>query len=140
MNPTGIFIPVMALMGWTLLVLLLIPYKRFTSAFAGRVTASDFKYGESSKVPPDVSVPNRVFMNLLEMPVLFYILCIVFHLTQNVTSGIVTLAWAYFGLRVLHSIVYLSYNHIIHRFLAFATSNVILAVMWLMLLLGLLHA
>lgn len=124
----------MALVGWTLAVLLLIPFQRFKAAFAGRVTASDFRCGESGNVPVAVTIPNRVFMNLLEVPVLFYVLCIVSYITQVVTPGTVMLAWAYFGFRVLHSVVYLTYNDVIHRFLAFATSNFVLLVMWIGLL------
>lgn len=124
----------MALVGWTMAVLLLIPYQRFKAVFAGRVTAADFECGESDDVPTTVSIPNRVLMNLLEMPVLFYVLCVVSYITQNATSGLVMLAWVYFGFRVLHSLVYLTYNHVLHRFLAFAASNVVLLVMWLSLL------
>lgn len=134
MSQASIFYPVMALVGWTLAVLLLIPYQRFKAVFAGQVTAGDFSCGESANVPPEVSMPNRNFMNLLEVPVLFYVVCIVSYVTQGVTAGAVALAWVYFGLRVLHSLVSLTYNHVFHRFLVFATSNVVLLVMWIGLL------
>jgi len=127
----------MALVGWTLAVLLLVPYRRFKAASAGQVTAGDFQYGESSNVPLAVSIPNRTFMNLLEVPVLFYVVCIVSYVTHNVTSGIIVLSWIYFGLRVAHSLVYLTYNHVAHRFLSFAASNIVLLIMWAGLLLAL---
>ncbi len=73
MNNTAILIPALSLVGWTLLVLLLVPYRRFKAAFAGQVKAFDFKYGESERVPPGVSIPNRNFMNLLEAPVSMWI-------------------------------------------------------------------
>jgi len=124
----------MALVGWTVAVLILIPYQRFKAAAAGLVTAADFKYGESGNVPVAVSAPNRVFMNLLEVPVLFYVLCLVSYVTHSVSTAIIVLAWVFFGLRVAHSLIYLTYNHVAHRFLVFATSNIILVVMWLCLL------
>lgn len=127
----------MALVAWTLSVLLLIPYQRFKAVFAGQVRASDFTCGESGNVPEAVAIPNRVFMNLLEVPVLFYVLCIVAYVTQNVSPSLVTLAWVYFGFRVLHSLVYLTYNHVMHRFLAFATSNFVLLAMLILLVPGL---
>lgn len=130
MKQTSILLPLMALVGWTFAVLLLIPYQRFKAAFAGRVMVSDFKCGESGNVPPAVSIPNRNFMNLLEAPVLFYVVCIVAYVTQSVTSITVVLAWTYFGFRVLHSLVYLTYNHVMHRFLVFAASNVVLVILW----------
>jgi hypothetical protein len=137
MTQMSIFGPVLALVGWTMAVLLLIPYRRFRAAFAGRVKASDFKCGESANVPADVSMPNRVYMNLLEMPVLFYVVCFVAYITQNATPPMITLGWTYLGFRVAHSLVCLTYNHIMHRFAVFALSNVVMLLMWLLLLKGL---
>jgi hypothetical protein len=41
-------------------------------------------------------------------------------------------AWAYVRLRALHSAIHLTYNNVVHRLTAFALSNVVLAVFWLM--------
>lgn len=133
MNQADILLPVMALVGWTLCVLLLMPYRRFKAVFAGKVTAADFRYGESSRVPHDVSIPNRNYMNLLEAPVLFYVVSLVAFVTQQADHLLVCLAWGYVGFRVLHSLVHLTYNHVIHRMLLFAASNGVLGVMcaWL---------
>src|SRR5580698_7578735 len=73
--------PVFALAAWTFLVLLLIPFVRVRSVRRREIGPNDFKYGESSAVPPDVSIPNRNYMNLLEMPMLFYIICVVLYVT-----------------------------------------------------------
>ena len=78
MNQHAILWPVLALILWTFLVLLLVPVRRFRAAFAGRVAVSDFCQGESARVPSDVSLPNRVFMNLTEVPPLFYVVCVVY--------------------------------------------------------------
>lgn len=132
-SPLDIFHPVACLAVWTLLVLALIPIARFRAAAAGRVTVGDFKTGESARVPPDVSVPNRVYMNLLEAPVLFYLACVVAFLTVHVDHVLQTLAWVYVALRVLHSLIYLSYNNVFHRLAAFAISNFVVVAMWLKL-------
>lgn len=47
-------------------------FARAGAAKARRVRIGDFRVGESPDVPADVALPNRNFMNLLEMPVLFY--------------------------------------------------------------------
>lgn len=137
MEQTSILSPVMALIGWTLAVLLLIPYQRFKAAFAGRVSAEDFRYGESARVPAAVSIPNRNLQNLLEVPLLFYLLCLIGYLTRQVDALALALAWSYVGLRVLHSLVHLTYNRVMHRFLVFAASNLILLILWGRLLLAL---
>lgn len=70
-----ILFPMGALALLTFTVLLFIPIRRFRAAFAGKVGPEDFKYGESERVPGDVSLPNRNYMNLTELPVLFYVVC-----------------------------------------------------------------
>ncbi|HXF80495.1 MAG TPA: MAPEG family protein [Usitatibacter sp.] len=130
LNPVYILYPVCALVLLTFLVLLVIPLRRFRAGFAGKVKAEDFRYGESANVPPDVSIPNRNYMNLLEAPTLFYVACIVAFVAQVVTPGMISLAWAYVGLRVVHSLIHLSYNRVRHRLAFFAASNVVLAVLW----------
>ena len=135
MNPIVIFMPVSLLALLTLGVLLLIPYKRFKAAFAKQVTAADFRYGESARVPPDVSLPNRNMMNLLEIPVLFYVLCLSLFITGNVDGVFMTMAWIYVGARVGHSVIHLTYNNVMHRLMFFATSNVVLTIMWVRFLL-----
>ena len=139
MTPPGILIPLLALIGWTLLVLLVIPFRRLREGLAGRLTPNDFRFGESARVPPEVTIPNRAYMNLLEAPVLFYAVGLVYHVSGQTDSLAIALAWAYVGLRVLHSLIHLSYNHVVHRLLAFAASNGVLAVLWAKLLLALLR-
>src|SRR5690348_3526259 len=127
-----ILLPMGALALLTFLVLMLVPVRRFRAAFAGQVGAGDFRYGESSRVPGEVSIPNRNYMNLLELPVLFYVVCVVNYVTEpTVSNTALTLAWVYVGLRTLHSVVHLTYNNVMHRLAMFAASNVVLAVLWI---------
>ena len=130
MNQSSIFVPVGLLAFWTFGVLLLIPFRRFRAGFAGRVTADDFRYGESARVPGDVSIPNRNYMNLLEMPMLFYVICLMLYVSHRVQPGFMWLAWTYVGLRVLHSLIHLTYNNVRHRLVLFALSNFVIVTMW----------
>ena len=136
-RPEQILEPMIAIAGLTFLVLLRIPVVRIRAAFAGRVSTEDFKLGESPKVPSDVSIPNRNYMNLLELPTLFYPVCLALLALNKVESLDLVLAWVYVALRTTHSIVHLTYNHVVHRLLVFATSNVVLSVMWIRLWLAL---
>jgi hypothetical protein len=129
MNKLLLLWPVLALMSWTLLILVQIPIRRFYAAYKKRVVAEDFRYGESANVPVDVALPNRVFVNLVEVPVLFYALVAFYLITGLVDTPVLLLAWGYFALRVAHSLIYLSYNHVVHRFAVFATSNFVLLAM-----------
>lgn len=137
MNQEDILYPMAALVMLTFAVLLVIPYRRFKAAFARQVVADDFKYGESKNVPPEVSIPNRNYMNLLEIPLLFYVACITLYVTKSVDTVSLYLAWSYFALRTFHSAVHLTYNKVLHRLALFALSNVVLAVLWIRILLWL---
>lgn len=130
MGAKTIFLPMATLALWTLTVLLLIPIARFKAGAQGHVNAGDFRYGESDRVPAHVRLPNRNFMNLLEVPVLFYLACVVAFLMQTVDATLLTLAWVYVALRVGHSCVHLSYNNVMHRLTLFAISNVVAVTMW----------
>ncbi|MCL2308885.1 MAG: MAPEG family protein [Proteobacteria bacterium] len=130
MKATSIFLPALVLMLWTLLVLVQVPIRRFSAYFLGRrVVADDFKYGESANVPADVSLPNRIFMNLVEVPVLFYALVLIAFVTNEVNQVTVGLAWLYVALRFAHSLIYFTYNRVVHRFAAFTASNLVVLAM-----------
>ncbi len=129
MQSTAIFLPALLLMFWTLTVLLVVPIRRVKAVMQKRITPQDFSHGESARVPPDVALPNRIFMNLVEVPVLFYAMVFMAYLTGLVNDVTVGLAWAYVALRFVHSGIYFTYNHVGHRALVFGTSNVLVSVM-----------
>jgi len=130
MNQASIFLPMGALAFLTQGVLLLIPIRRFRAGAAGQVTADDFKLGESARVPGHVSLPNRAMMNLLELPLLFYVASLMFYVAGRVDEIALGLAWTYVTLRIVHSVIQLTYNRVMHRLIPFAVSNVVLLVYW----------
>jgi len=130
MDRVQIIYPMAALAALTFLVLLLIPRSRFSAAARGEVKAKDFRYAESANVPGAVSLPNRNFMNLLELPVLFYVACLGLYVTAKVDAVAVYLAWTFVGLRVIHSLVHLTYNNVFHRLTAYAAGAFVLVVLW----------
>lgn len=127
-----ILYPVVALAFWTFIVLMLIPIVRVRSGLRRETRVDDFKYGEAASVPKYVSVPNRNYMNLLELPLLFYVACLLLYITAGASLAAIVLAWAYVGLRAIHSVIHLTYNHVIHRLTAFALSNVALVSLWVL--------
>ena len=119
MNQSLILYPMLALVGWTMAMLMLVGQRRFAS----RLHPREFAVGESARVPPAVSLPNRNFMNLLEVPVLFYVVSLTFFVTQQVTAVAVGLAWLFVALRIAHSVVHITYNNVMHRLGVFALAN-----------------
>jgi hypothetical protein len=127
-----IFAPMGAMALLTFLVLLIIPIRRFRAGASGLVKAEDFRFGESAAVPPDVSIPNRNYMNLLELPTLFFPACLMFFVAQRVDVAVLATAWAYVALRAIHSAVHLTYNNVYHRLIVFTASNGVLVVLWVL--------
>src|SRR5689334_10234584 len=123
MHQAAIFAPMGALAFVTQAVLLLIPIRRFRAGAAGQVTAEDFKLGESARVPAHVSLPNRAMMNLLELPMLFYVASLMFYVAGRVDATVLAVAWTYIALRLAHSAIQLTYNRVMHRLVPFALSN-----------------
>lgn len=136
----SILLAMCALAGLTFFVLLLVPIMRFIAAATRQVTVNDFALGESDRVPARVRLPNRNLANLLETPVLFYVLCLALIVSGSITPMQVHLAWVYVGLRVAHSLIHVTFNYVPLRLVAFASSVFVLNAMWILFAMKLLNA
>jgi hypothetical protein len=134
MRGEAIFGPMAVIALWTMAVLFLTALRRIRGTLQGQIPRGAFKLGESPDVPPDVTVLNRNFMNLLELPVLFYVVCLVLYVTARVSPALVGLAWLYAVLRLVHSFIHLTSNRVIARLVSFSASFVVLFAMWIWLL------
>ena len=130
MDQQLIFAPMGVLAFMTLGVLTFVPFRRFAAGRAGQVTADDFKFGESARVPGEVSIPNRNVMNLLELPLLFYVACLMYYVAGKVDGVVLAVAWTYVALRIVHSLIHLTYNKVMHRLIPYAVSNLVLLAFW----------
>jgi hypothetical protein len=81
----------------------------------------------------DSAAPANNFMNLLEMPVLFYLAVLLSLVLLVQDQVLVALAWTYVILRVVHSLIHCTYNRVMHRFLVYFSSCLILLLIWLRL-------
>lgn len=59
------------------------------------------------------------YNHLFELPVLFYALCALALATQFVPAWLPWCAWGFVALRVVHSVVQVTYNRVLHRFTVF---------------------
>lgn len=131
-NTLLILWPMGALAALTFVMLTGILITRIAAAKAGQVTPRDFAFGESERVPKQSRLISRNYLSLFELPVLFYVLCLMLFVTKTVSDGQLILAWAYVALRVLHSLIHVTINHILFRLLAFAGSVTVLLTMWVL--------
>ena len=77
------------------------------------------------------------FRNLFELPVLFYFGLAIADRLDRVDSVSVGLAWLFVALRIVHSAIHVTYNRVMHRFIAYVAGAVVLWALWLYLAAGL---
>jgi hypothetical protein len=131
MRPEAIFFPMTVLALWTGFVLFLTGFQRIRAIAAGRVSRNAFRFGDGAEVPPEIRAYNQNLMNLLEMPVLFYVVCIAMYVTAQLSTSSFWLAWIFVAMRLVHSLVHLTTNNVVHRLIPFALSNLALLAMWI---------
>ncbi|KIW12758.1 hypothetical protein PV08_07944 [Exophiala spinifera] len=117
--------PLVALNAWTLGMEALL-YKRRTPALAKYNITFDpetVKKQKAEKLPAFVQWPADNYNNLLEQPTQFYAILLGLTLLGVKDRRTVGLAWAYVGLRFIHSIIHVSTNKVVVRFAVFAASS-----------------
>ena len=122
--------PMGALSLLTFLVLMLMLVRRVSAVGAGDASVEDFRYGESARVPGRVGLANLNYRNLFEMPVLFYVICLMHYAADAVGTASLALSWAYVALRAVHTAVHVTYNDVLHRMMVFGASTLVLVALW----------
>ncbi|WOK36643.1 MAPEG family protein [Sphingomonas sp. C3-2] len=80
-------------------------------------------------LPADVNWKAHNYAHLMEQPTIFYATVVILAVAGAATPQSVALAWAYVGLRVVHSVVQVTVNRISIRFPLFALSSIILLIL-----------
>ena len=125
-----IFLPAVALVALTCCIWVLLYRRRIGAMRAHRVHPEKFKT-RATRVPLDEQASaSDNFQNLLELPLLFYVLVLALYATQRVDAVYLALAWGFVVLRVAHSVVHVTYNRVMHRFTAYFAGGVLLFVAW----------
>jgi hypothetical protein len=122
--------PALALIGWTLLMGVWLLATRLPAMQRAGIDARRLKRKEELEVLPlAVKQVADNHNHLHEQPTLFYALVLYSHLVGVADPLNVSLAWAYVGLRVVHSLVQATFNFVPLRFVLFAASMVVLMAM-----------
>ncbi|MGQ0698452.1 MAG: MAPEG family protein [Panacagrimonas sp.] len=130
-DPKALIAPVVALVGLTGVVWVLMFVFRNFAVARGDASILYYQAYRASEAPSEwIERPARAFMNLLEVPVLFYVLCILMLVTRICDAAQVQLAWVFVGLRALHALIYIGVNHVPSRLGAYVASGAALVVMW----------
>ncbi len=129
-----ILVPGLMLVALTLLVVFRMGVLRNRAIRQGDIHPGFFSLYRGYEEPEKLAAYSRHVTNLHEAPVLFYVVCITAFVTDQNSGLLLALAWVYVGLRFVHSYVHLTSNIVILRFRLFATSLLVLGVMWAIVL------
>ncbi len=127
--------PMIAMVIWTFVVLLIAFKARVQSLKSGQVTLGSYKLLDRGDLPEQVMKTTRNYLNLFEMPVLFYAGCLTCLILNLDTPMLVYSGWAYVFFRVVHSIIHIGGNNVRHRLYAFMLSNICLLSIWVNIIL-----
>jgi len=140
MQGNEIFGPFFAMILLTLTVWIVMYLGRIRYSLANRINAQ--RLGTPEKVvkvlPEEVQYPAYNLRNLLELPIIFYAMCLYLFVTANVDTLYVIAAWSYVALRALHSVIQCTTNIVMRRFAAYMASSLVLWFMVFRAALGLL--
>ena len=84
----------------------------------------------SSGVFKDAATASDNYHNQFETPLLFYVAIMLTLMLMIQDYVIVFLAWAFVGLRYVHSFIHITYNRVMHRFAVFIFSSLVLFALW----------
>lgn len=128
------FYPMFALVLLTFVVLAINFFWRVRAVRTRQVSIKYFRVFEGVDAPEYLKAGARHYANLFELPVLFYVACLTAMLLQQQQSLILLiLAWAFVIFRVIHALIHMSYNNVLHRMLAFWGGVLSVLGMWIVL-------
>jgi len=138
MQQHPILYPLFAQVTLTLLVWLWMYATRIYTLKKNHIDANELRTVEDEhRLLKSVLGPSENLVNLFEMPVLFYVACLLAYLAHTASLALLTLAWLFVAFRALHSMIHCSYNRVMHRFTAYLISSLCLWGMWFELVRGL---
>ncbi|KQN28212.1 hypothetical protein ASF00_09980 [Sphingomonas sp. Leaf34] len=127
--------PMVALIAWTLVMLGWTLATRLPAMKAAGVdlrTLVGTKGSDADRsLPPQAQWKVHNYNHLMEQPTLFYAVCTVLALSGSGDGPNAWIAWAYVGLRIVHSLIQATSNRVRDRFVVFVLSSLTLVALTL---------
>src|SRR5215210_8302422 len=131
MEYSPILAPVVALVAWTLIVMVWMAVSR-RRAFAqmgitfGTIPPGSRGANLDGRAPDQAQWPSHNYNHLMEQPTIFYAIAVTLAL-MDFGGGInYWLAWGYVGLRIVHSLIQCTVNVVRYRLAVFALASLCL--------------
>ena len=129
MQQISILLPVLTLAFWTSIIFAIMAPDRFYFLRMKHPQTAAHTKNLKGLLPPWTERVADNYNHLFEQPVVFYAIALSIAVINNIEPLMIQLAWVYVALRVLHSIVQITFNFVPLRFTLFVTSWLILGYM-----------
>ena len=128
MHISPLLAPVVALVAWSLVMYVWLYVARIGAMRRAGISAKGTRgtRGFDGIIPDEANWPAHNYAHLMEQPTIFYAIVLALVLMGFDHPINVYLAWAYVGLRVVHSLIQATVNIVIPRFLVFTLSSLCL--------------
>ena len=130
MSLHAILLPVFVQVALVFVLLFVMGGRRYAAVKAGGVRREDVILGQRAWPAPAQQASNA-FANQFELPVLFLALVPLAIITRTADSAFVIMSWIFVVSRIVHAAVYVTTNHVPHRFGAYLVGAVTLGLMWI---------
>ena len=129
MSVMEVLLPVFVQVILTFVVAYMLAFRRVTLIRSGALRGKKVSLREPNW-PDHVSQVANNYLNQFELPVLFYVLMILLLITRQADFILMTLAWIFVALRVVHAYVHLTSNRLSARGPVFILGAIVLTIMW----------
>ena len=130
MDKQLILIPIAPVIFLTLIVAVHMRYFAVKKAVKSR----DVKFGYfkvyRGNVPDYLLAARHHYKNMFELPLIFYVICILVYISDNLDSFDLWLAWGFVITKYVHSIIRMTTNYVPHRGIIFSISFLIVIVQY----------
>jgi len=130
MNQTLILYPLFVLVLLTFIIAIWMGRLRFEAVKRGDLNVQYYRLNRGDEVPEYLAKVSQNYDNLLELPILFYVVTVLLYCTNKVELAQLVLAWLFVVSRCVHSYVHTTSNHLRRRMRAFLAGVFALAGMW----------
>ena len=131
-----ILYPIFPLLALTAFVMFRTFFMRVAAIKSGAISHKFYRLFEGGTEPAKQRANTRHLNNMLQVPPLFYITCMLIYVTGINSIALIAFAWLFVVTRFLHSYVHLGANRLKYRYKIFWVSVCVLILMWVISFIG----
>ena len=130
MHASPLLGPIVALVAWSLVMQIWLYVSRFAAMKRAGISLKGRRGSRGGAlegvIPDEANWKAHNYAHLMEQPTIFYAIVIALVLMRFDAAINVYLAWAYVGLRILHSLIQATVNVVTYRFVVFTLASLCL--------------